>query len=255
MDIPENARVHVPSRCVDLIDYPSAMVECRFRGVLGTKGIVDKVPTKSGQQFQIKTSLITRKLGFLIVQVGDFETETSILEPLHNAICATTALVLMPEYVTKLRVRSLTEFERFWKKSAKLISHLVLVGHGSKTGLKFGDTIVEPTDFNNAIQSPSNIGQAPHIISLCCNSGNGTVGKQISASPACRSFVGPSGPIHVANAALFYQSFVSHSLIDGRTTKWAYQRSRVFTPGVIEFNCWVKTKLTHKPSRKDILKR
>lgn len=249
----ENSRVHIPSRCVGLgPDYPSAMVECRFRGMLGKKGIVDQVP-RTRTEFEVDVRLITRKLGFLVVQLGDFDTEVNLLEPLHSAICATTALVLMPEYVWKIRIRSLDEFKHFWDKQAALVSHLILVGNGSKTGLTFGNQNVRATAFNQILDGPQNDGQAPLIVSLCCNSGNGVFGKAVSGSPSCRAFIGPSGPIHVANAALFYQSLVSHSLIDGRSSQIAYQRSRVFTPGVTEFNMWRKTKLVHKPSRKEVL--
>jgi|APMed6443717190_1056831.scaffolds.fasta_scaffold110265_2 hypothetical protein len=248
----ENSRVHVPSRSVGLGDnYPSAMVECRFLRVSEKKGIIDQIPRIQGEKL-IDLRLITRKLGFLIIQLGDFDTEELLLEPLFEAITHTTSLVLMSEYVWKRRVRSLAEFSKFWQEFSGVLSHLVLVGHGSKNGLIFGEKEEGSSEFISVLNSSSTVGQAPIIISLCCKSGNGIFGKAVSGSQKCRAFIGPSGSIHAANAALFYQLFLSHSLIDGRTNEKAYQLARVFTPGVTEFNMWKKTNLTQKPSRKKV---
>jgi hypothetical protein len=125
------------------------MVECRFRGALGYKGIVDEVPGKQ-EAFEVDLRKIFRKLGFLIVQLGDFKTENQLLEPLLLSVEVNTGLVLMPEFVWKCRVRSIEEFQTFWGKYAGGVSHLVLTGHGATEGLIFGSEIVESKKFGSA---------------------------------------------------------------------------------------------------------
>lgn len=252
-DLIKGSRVHVPAKSVGLgSDYPSAMVECKYLRKNGKKGVLSDIPRVQDAK-EIDLRLISQKLGFFILQIGDFSTEIELLEPLHSAITDLTKLVLMPEFVWKYRVRSLEEFRFLWKQQAGAVSHLVLIGHGDKSNLLFGNDKVSAKDFLDAFAIEETKGQAPVIISLCCNSGNGLFGKNVSASPSCKTFIGPSGSIHVSNAALFYQSFLSHSLIDGRDKKKAYQLSRVFTPGVTEFNMWNKTQIATKPSRKNVL--
>jgi len=252
-DLIEGTGVHVPAKSVGLgSDYPSAMVACKYLRKNGKKGVLSDIPRVQDAK-EIDLRLISKKLGFFILQIGDFSTEIELLEPLHSAITDLTKLVLMPEFVWKYRVRSLEEFRFLWKQQAGMVSHLVLIGHGDKSNLLFGNDKVSAKDFLDAFAIQETQGQAPVIISLCCNSGNGLFGKKVSASLSCKTFIGPSGSIHVSNAALFYQSFLSHSLIDGQQKEKAYQLSRVFTPGVTEFNMWNKTRLATKPSRKDVL--
>jgi hypothetical protein len=249
----KNTRVHVPAKSVGLgDDYPSAMVECNFVRMSGYRSVVDDVPNTHGER-QLDRRLVTRKLGILILQLGDFDTEDYLLEPSFRALSHISSLVLLPEYVWARRVRSLEEMETFWERSIGVVSHLVLVGHGGKASLTFGRKSVGVDEFCSVLGRDSVDGEAPLVISLCCKSGSGLFGKEVSGNPTCRAFIGPSGAIHAANSALFYQSFLSHSLVDGRTIEKAYQLARVFTPGVTEFNMWQKTKLVHKPSRRELL--
>jgi len=189
----------------------------------------------------------------MILQLGDYQTEERLLDPLLASVENSTTLVLSPEDVWRFRIRTVEEFRKFRNLRGGGVSHLVLVGHGSMRGLIFGDSIVEPKEFISVLQEPAITQQAPVIISLCCKSGNGIVGKAISSSPSCRSFIGPSGSIHASNAALFYQSFLVHNLLEGNDSEKAYQLSRVFTPGVTEFNLWRKSVLAEKLSRKKVL--
>lgn len=248
-----NTRVHVPAKSVGLdSNYPFAMVECKYVRKKGLKGVLDDIPRVQGSR-SLDLRLISQKLGFLIVQVGDFDTEKFLLDPLHTAIVTTTELVLKPDNVWSCHIRSIAEFRKFWVRQNAIISHLVIVGHGSQKGLIFGDEVVDAKEFIEALSIPESQGQAPIIISLACKSGNTIFGKSVSGSGSCRAFIGPSGTIHASNAALFYQSFLSHNLLEGRTNEKAYQKARVFTPGVTEFNMWQKTKLVHKPNRIEVL--
>jgi hypothetical protein len=151
------------------------------------------------------------------------------------------------------KIRSIDELKEFWVQENNAISHLILIGHGTKDGLIFGrDTIVNAGLLIASLQNDNGKNQGVQIISLCCKSGNGIVGKKISSAPFCQSFIGPAFSIHSADAALFCQAFLNYQLLYGLTDKRAYDYARLSTPGRIEFNLWSKAKLYSKKSKPKI---
>jgi hypothetical protein len=241
LDIGES--VHVPGFLVGLGDnYPSSMVE----GKIVARGIgfyiIDGIPGKS-ESFKVKCGLVQKKLYFLIVQIGDFESEDMLLDPLFDIVVSYTNILLMSENVRKIRVRSMKEFQIFWERLSPIVSNVVIIGHGSIDGLIFGNENITAKHFIDLLESGKNIKQAVQIISLCCKSGNGNFGKRVSGIPFCQSFIGPADNIHACNATIFYQTFINYQMLYGKSDRDSYLFAKAATPGNTKFNMWVKTKL------------
>ena len=85
----------------------------------------------------IGVALLHRDVGILILCIGDMETERNLLDPLAKSILQFCRLLLKDGHVVSEKVRSLDELARTWRKGQAAFTHVVLIGHGSKDGLKF----------------------------------------------------------------------------------------------------------------------
>ncbi len=254
IDIVKGSKVYVPSSKVGLgTSYHSAMVECTFVEKEKRSGYVENIPGIQERK-KIDLRLIHKQLFILIVQIGDFITEESLLDPLYDSIFQYSSLLIMLENIRKVKIRSLAEFVYFWKLFGVLTSHIVLIGHGESGKLIFGDDDkVSAREIIEGMQVKNSAGQSVLFISLCCKSGKADFGKIVSRAPLCQAFIGPSEVVHAANASQFYQTLMAYQLLYGRTIQTAYQYARVFTPGVTEFNMWMDGKLVEKINKKKVL--
>lgn len=244
--------VHVPTAKTGFDgDFPWAMICGTIQSIRDGK-ICIGLPR--GQVSRpIYASLARKKMCVFIVQIGDHVTEETLLVPLSTSISQYTRLLLGDDYIRRIAVRSIAEFKYYWQREHALMSHIVLIGHGSANSMLFGeDTWVTASEFKEAIKVDGDIGEAKQIISLCCKTGGGNFGRPVSAGRMCEVFIGPSGTIHAASASQFYQSFMAYHLLHGYSTNRAYDYARVATPGVTEFNLWRKTKLHPKRSKIEV---
>jgi len=245
--------VHVPSSKAGIgVNYPSAMVSGEIQAIQNAKIIITLPNGNLSHPIYIK--LARRKLCFLIVQIGDFQTEQTLLVPLRKSILQYTRLILTDDYIKCVSIRSIDEFIYYWHKNHALISHLVLIGHGRPDAILFGENNWIPAlDFRSKLSVDGPIGEAKQIISLCCKTGGGNFGKPVSAAQICEIFLGPSGNIHASSASLFYQSYLAYHLVNGYTSDRAYDYARIANPGAVEFNLWKERKLRDKKRKKELL--
>jgi hypothetical protein len=246
--------VFVPSSRVGLgLDYASAMVKCNVAFVGERTVTVTNVP-RATNPIELQKNVVQKRLSFYFVKIGDFSTEEYLLNKLLTIVREYLSIIVMPEYIQYIEIRSLDELKEFWNIQNNGISHLILIGHGTANGFIFGhDSIVTARELIMALQNNNGRNQSVQIISLCCKSGNGNIGKKISGAPFCQSFIGPAFSIHSANAALFCQAFLNYQLLYGYTDKKAYDYARLSMPGKIEFNFWSKTRLRTKKSKLQIV--
>lgn len=143
-----------------------------------------------------------KNLFLFIVQIGDYQTEDTLLIPLRKSIYNYSRLILPDDYICSISVRTTDEFKYFWTKNNMLISHLVLIAHGKNNSILFGDNNwIEPMDFISLLETPEVFGEAKQIVSLCCKTGGAKFGKIVSKSKLCELFIGPSGSVHGASAS------------------------------------------------------
>jgi len=252
MSININDTVHVPAIKAGLdSQYPFAMVSGKVISKTSSTVKID-IPQNGGICKNISIALVRKKLGIFIIQIGDMETEESLLDPLRKSILQFTRLLLSDDYIRCISIRSIEEFKFFWEKEQALMSHIVFIGHGSANSIFFGRNEINVKDIKKIISSNGRVEEAKQIISLCCKTGGAWFGKVLSGERVSEVFIGPSGSVHAANASQFYQSYMTYNLLSGYSTEVAYDYARVSNPGLSEFNLWRKTKPHKKRSKKDV---
>ncbi len=235
--------VLVPAALIGLqSSAPAALVKTKVSRVEGKRVVLD---LPNGQQSAaIGSSLVHREAAVLIVRVGDFHTEPSLLDPLAKSLLQYLRLLLPDDTVRLLELRSLAELDQAWPTTAPAYSHVVLVGHGYKEGLIFGvDGKVPSAELaRRMVVQPNN--RKWSFLSLCCQTGYAAFAKQFSCETVCREIVAPFHSVHGAIASQFAQSFFAYHFVEGETVAVAFRHARAGTPGAISFRLWRSGRLT-----------
>lgn len=191
-------------------------------------------------------SLLHRDVGILILNIGDLETEDTLLDPLAKSVLQFCRLLAPDDQVYGVKVRSLSELNRIWTKHQAAYSHVVWIGHGTQGGIKFAiDGLVTATQLAEALRVYG--GPKKVYISLCCNTGYKTFGSVLSKATICSTFIGPFHSVEGAVASQFCQTFLATHLLDGMTTGVAFNKARKSAPSGASFRLWNMGKLTTGP--------
>ncbi|QSR47956.1 hypothetical protein [Aeromonas veronii] len=192
-------------------------------------------------------SLAHETLGLIIVSIGDFETETALIDPLSKSVLQYARLLLPDDALLSIKLRSLSELKTIWQRDQAAYSHVVIVGHGSKSGIKFGvDGWVSAETFQQEVLRVWG-GSKKTIISLCCKTGYKAFGGTLSSFAQCKYFIGPFHSVHGAVASQFCQTFLAHHLLEGKTTVVAFKNARASVPGGTSFRLWENDQLKAGP--------
>ena len=185
----------------------------------------------------IGTAVVHRKIGVLIIAIGDFNSEDTLLTPLGRSIYHYFRLLLTDDLVHSWFVRSRAEFRRIWERDTKLYSHVVLIGHGTRKSIVFGvDGETSAEEFVEILNQPD---KDPKVfVSLCCLTGYQAFASKFSASPVCSSLVAPFHSVHGAIASQFCQSFYTYHMLMGETTRVAFRHAPDAIPGGTHFRLW-----------------
>ena len=237
--------VFVPSsRIPGMDDLPSAFWKTTVRGVSGRSITVD---LRGGVESEpIGSSLCHKNIGLLILTIGDFKTEHTLLDPLTKSILQYCRLLVTDDFIHSYKLRSLQELKQIWDIEHHSASHVIIVGHGSQQGIKFfNDEWCSPADIKETIGATSSYKKV--IISLCCQTGYKIIGQEFSKIPICSHFIAPFHSVHGAVASQFAQTFLAYHLLEGETTKVAFKHARASTPGSTSFRLWENGDLTAGP--------
>lgn len=203
-----------------------------------------RVALPNGQNSPLLGSAsIHRNIGILILQIGDFQTETPLLVPLTKTILQYCRLLLgYDTYVLSEKCRSFEEFAILWQKHANLYKHIILIGHGTKDSLHFGiDGDVKAKTLRKIISL--HVDTPKSFISLCCKTGQKGFAGVISKCEYVESFVGPFDSIHGAIASQFTQTYLANHLLNGLTDKTAFNRTIRSIAGKTIFRFWENGRL------------
>jgi len=191
----------------------------------------------------VATSAVHRNIGVLILRIGDFATETTLLDPLAKSVLQYFRLLLSDDMVCLCRCRSMEELKHFWQQLHGAYSHVVIIGHGKQSAIQFGvngwltaQSIIE-------ILESSNPGPKS-FLSLCCKTGYAAFAKPFSQSSICDSLIAPFHSVHGAVASQFCQTYFAHHLLSGDTVRVAFTHSRTAIPGGTHFRLWQKGNVT-----------
>jgi hypothetical protein len=237
--------VYVPRTRMGLdSNAPSAFVSTTVRAVEGRSVRVD-LPNGQGWSAPIATSAVHRNIGVLIFRIGDFATELSLLDPLAKSVLQYFRLLLPDDMVGFCEIRSPQEFQKFWTAHHGGYSHVILIGHGRRDGLKFavGDWI-DAEMFGDALTAPDPVPVPKTFISLCCSTGYAAFGQRFSNYDVCDSLIAPFHSIHGAIASQFCQTFFAYHLLQGETTRVAFKHARKAIPGGTIFRLWQGGEMT-----------
>jgi hypothetical protein len=183
------------------INSPSAFFRAKVENIENRSAKI-MLPNGDISEF-IPTSAMVKQLGILVVQIGDFDTEHDLLEPLKESLSHYFRLLLSDGEILFWSIRSLDELKEFWCKNNNfnMIRHIIPIGHGKEDSIKFGKNWIKPEDINGALNVD---GISPkQFISLCCETGRKDFGKIFSELPICESFIAPFQNIHGSIASQF----------------------------------------------------
>ncbi len=190
----------------------------------------------------IGTSKVRKNSGILIINIGDFETEQTLLDPLSKSVLQYCRLLLKDDFVRSVKVRSIDEFEWFWNKENKVCRYVIIIGHGTNDSLKFGVNNWVSSDDIYALLNDSNSTEKI-FISLCCETGYREFAGKLSRLEYCEHFIAPLHELNGAVASQYCQSFLNQHLLHGHSTKIAHYKSvkSLFNSNL--FRIWKKGRL------------
>lgn len=208
-------------------DHPYALVT---REVLGQEQRSVVVNDRDGESVAISSRLVHPKtLGFLVLRLGDFETETTLLDPLAKSVLQYLRLLIPDDAVVSLHARTREEIGEFLRLSGSGISHVILIGHGRADALKmFNGGWLAVRDFAALLGAD---GMRKTVVSLACSTGMTTFGRTLSKSAACKELVAPTAEAHGASASLYVQALLHTHLLHGHEFMTAARLANEVTEG------------------------
>jgi hypothetical protein len=187
-------------------------------------------------------SKLHKNLGILVLRIGDFDTEATLLDPLAKSILHFARLFLDDSFARLLQVRSVAELTAWLPPNVAAFSHLVVVGHCNGAALKLGvDGFVQPVGLASICGTPPQ--SKVTVISLACESGKDTFAQGFSQLPFCEALIAPFQTLHGAIASQYCQSFFARLLVQGQSTAVAHRNARDATPGSTSFELWKNGKM------------
>ena len=185
----------------------------------------------------ITTSKVSKHIGILIINIGDFSTEETLLNPLAKSILQFSRLLLNDDYITLVKVRSIGELSAWWNANQLAYSHVVIIGHGSPNSINFGyGGSKTPDDFEKCFYSEDL--RKKVFICLCCETGRNSFARSFSIIPICAHFIAPYHSIHGSVASQFYQTLMCWHLLGGKSIKIAFNKAQKSIPSKNIFRSW-----------------
>ena len=204
-----------------------------------------------GESDWIATSKIHGNAGIVIVSIGDFGTEETLLTPLAKGVLQFSRLLLDDASVTHLRVRAIGELGAWWKINHAAYSYVIFIGHGSPCSIHFGYGGARTAgDFERRVLSVES--EKKVFVSLSCETGKADFAKAFSEIDACGHFIAPFHSVHGAIASQFFQTFMCWQLLHGKTTKVAFNKAAETVPGTDIFRLWKDGEHIRKNANKPV---
>jgi len=227
--------VFVPTSILNKqVQSPSAFHRSQ---VLGLEGRSARIDVGGGDTELVATSKCQRNIGIGIIAIGDLASESVLIDPLFKSVLQFARLLSSDDFVFFHRLRSVAELAAIWKLYHANYSHVLIVGHGNGSAMKFAvDGWVSSWDLANVIDVDGV--EEKCFLNLSCELGKAAYGKWFSELAACNSFIAPFHSVHGAVASHFAQSFLIYHLLHGETRKVAFRHARHGVAGATSFRMW-----------------
>jgi hypothetical protein len=190
----------------------------------------------------VAASAAHKDVGILILRIGDFQTERTLLDPLATSIHEYCRLLVPDDQLKSIDLRTWDEMQWVIQQHHAAYSHWILVGHGGPGTLLFANGHALPAADLRAHMEQEAV-EGKFVVSLCCHTGDRHFAKILSESNSCRAIVAPIGAIHGASACQFTQSFFGYHFLEGKTLTVAFKQTRKRTPGAAVLRLWMGGKL------------
>lgn len=245
-NLQENEEVYVPAAKLNGDPLsPSSLVKKSVLGVDRRSIIVD---IGGGETQKIASRFCHRNIGVMLINIGDFATETTLLDPLAESVLQYCRLLVPDDFIMSVKVRSLAEIRKFWKQHHQAYSHVILVGHGGQSGITFANGGVATTEeFISAFEAEKCSPKT--FISSCCQTEYKSFGGVVSGRQICERFIGPFHSVHGATASQFIQTFLAYRLLEGQDAKVAFKYARSAVVGGSSFRLWRNRALVAGPGK------
>lgn len=236
--------VLVPATRVGLTDAPSALYRTSVVDVK-TRSVKVNLPNQAVSDW-IGTKFVHDDVGIAVVTISDMDSDELLLKPLGKSVLQFLRLLLPDDdMVRAVMIRSLYELEHFWQANHTVVSHVILIGHGSSGGIRF---LVDGTVEAARLAQAFACNRAKHFTSLACQTGRNPFAAAFSGSQVCRTFIGPYHSAHGAIASMYTQVYFSLHLLGGSSEKVAYNNASTPVHGQASFRYWKNGALAGTPT-------
>lgn len=219
------------------VDAPSAFYHTHVAAVDRSKPEIT-VAAPNGEFRTVHPKFAFRSVQFLVIAIGDYYSEHSLLRPLHDSVTSFLRILIPGDQLKAYFIRTLEEFAHIWEDHGALTSHVILIGHGADDALLFGKAVrVRAEQFESILASR---GEKKIFMSLCCHTGSDSVGAPFSKLGACQCFIAPSDSVHGCTASQFCQTFFSYVLLEAHSPFSAWREACVSTPLKPSFVFWTR---------------
>ncbi len=187
----------------------------------------------------VSTKFMHHRVGVAIIAFGDFDSESTLLDPLAKTVLQYCRLLFGDDsYVRFMKIR--TEAELNFVCLQHMLDpyeHIVVLGHGTREAelcSAIGDISVD-----RLVQIFEQNNPAPWDFAfLCCYLGRNSFSRPFSASAICKSLVAPFTAVHGGVSAQFVQTYLIKLLLEGESTVDAHRHASASTPTGSKFRLW-----------------
>ena len=233
-------QIYVPSTLVEgKENHPYALLESR---VIAKRNRTVDIDGIDANAVSVPTSKVHKEVGFLVISIGDFDTELTLINPLSKSILHFFRLMVSDDQLVYCQIRTLDELKEVWIKYSPSHANVIFIGHGRRDAIKFFPSWVNSLKFletlNQANTSVTSTITRKNFVFLCCNTGYKDFSKSFSESELCSVVISPFHSVHGAIASQFCQTLFTHHLIDGRSLKVAFKLAKKSVPSSVSFRFW-----------------
>lgn len=180
--------------------------------------------TDTDEQIRVNPLDFIENPGFLIIHLGDSVEREHTVEKADEALNSSlTSLFAACDIPVDLeRIRTSIELSEFMKEYRGNYSNLILIGHGSKDGIRF----LDKTKPVQGSELAGFLGYDGHktdlqIFSLCCHSGCENISSSLSQAPGVTEVIAPSESFDLRWAVHFVVGYFLSRFINDKTTDQA----------------------------------
>lgn len=214
------------------------------REVKGQRNRSVTVDAQGGATVNVSSRLVhPNTLGFLILTLGDFATEATLLDPLAKSTLQFMRILVPDDVLHSVKLRTENELRQYMQLHGRGISHVILIGHGTANSLVTAAGRMEATSFVSAMDTYS---VDRTLISMACKTGQKGFSGVVSSADGWRDCVAPHQEIQGAGASLYAQFLLHTHLLHGHEFKASARLADAATEG-IKFRHWRNGRLQTAP--------